>query len=178
MATPDTLPLRPIERDDVSFLEEMSYLAAFAINGKIPDGTKSLEEVKNEPWFNENTQGWGRPGDHGFVAVDSDGNRIGAAWVRDYGDTEWYQEQSRTKPDMPTYQIVIAVKEGYRGQEVGTRLAEKTLGFAREAGIEVGLEVMPENNRVIEFYKKLGFTSMGNNGDYELMKIEPQTPVA
>lgn len=52
----------------------------------------------------------------------------------------------------------IAVKESYRGLNIGTQLLNKCCIISKEKGmISIRLEVNNENQRVISFYEKQGF---------------------
>ena len=58
--------------------------------------------------------------------------------------------------------VAMAILDGYRGQGIGTRLVERGIEWARQAGAhKLALEVWPHNDRAIGLYDKLGFVEEG-----------------
>ncbi|MEP6757424.1 MAG: GNAT family N-acetyltransferase, partial [Chthonomonadales bacterium] len=56
----------------------------------------------------------------------------------------------------------MGIKEGYRGQGIGSRLMESTLNRAKEIGLErVELDAFATNTNAIALYKKFGFEVEG-----------------
>ena len=58
---------------------------------------------------------------------------------------------------------VLAVAEPARGKGIGTALLRAVTEAAREAGVRtVGLEVVDVNDRALQLYERVGFTSVAN----------------
>jgi RimJ/RimL family protein N-acetyltransferase len=56
----------------------------------------------------------------------------------------------------------VAILDGYRDRGIGTRLVERGIEWARQAGAhKLALEVWPHNDRAIRLYSKKGFTEEG-----------------
>jgi len=59
--------------------------------------------------------------------------------------------------------IGIAIKDGFRNVEIGTRMMETLIEQARAMGLTVlTLSVFANNARAIHVYEKVGFTQTGN----------------
>jgi len=53
---------------------------------------------------------------------------------------------------------LLAVEPGHRGRGVGTALVRHAEAVLRKLGCpKINLQVLPDNSRVVEFYRKLGF---------------------
>jgi RimJ/RimL family protein N-acetyltransferase len=58
--------------------------------------------------------------------------------------------------------IAMAILSGFRGEGIGTRLVERGIAWAKDAGAhKLALEVWPHNEAAIALYKKVGFTEEG-----------------
>ncbi len=59
-------------------------------------------------------------------------------------------------------ELGMALLDRYRGRGIGTRLMERGVAWAREAGAhKIALEVWPHNERAIRLYQKVGFREEG-----------------
>ncbi|MEK7553032.1 MAG: GNAT family N-acetyltransferase [Patescibacteria group bacterium] len=58
--------------------------------------------------------------------------------------------------------LVLSVREGYRGQGIGTRLMQEAEKLARERGIRrLELEVFAKNKQAYGLFKRLGYEEEG-----------------
>jgi len=117
------------------------------------DGETSAQTARHNPDLAKYVAEWGRTGDIGFVAVESDTNRpIGAAWVRllTGGD------KLPGAIDDTTPELAIAVVPKYIGKGVGTRLLAQVLDAAKAVYPAVVLSVRA-TNPAKRLYERLGF---------------------
>jgi len=148
--------LRPIEEQDIPFLWEMLYASIFKREGEEP-----IEpEIIHSPGMSKYVEGWGREGDFGLIAVDSQGKRMGSVTLRFFNDQNaGYGYVNEATPEMG-----MAVIETARGKGIGTRLIQAALDEARKRGIDaVSLSVDPDND-AIRLYRRFGFVEHGMCG--------------
>lgn len=145
-----TLVIRRTRADDIDFLREMLFEAAYWRPGK---PRPALEEGLARPDLQQVLEGWGRPGDSGMVATDGHGDRIGAAWLR-----QWTaDDHAHAFVDEHTPELGIGVRKEFRRHGVGTALLLAVLGRAREQGVPaVSLSVEIENVARL-LYERFGF---------------------
>ncbi len=158
----ELVTFRPVTVEDEPFLEEMGYLAAFAINGSLPEGTPTLQETRQTDWFPDNNQGWGRESDFGLIATDGV-NSVGAAWYRKLGWNGY-----------PPITVFIGIDQANQERGLGTKLLVSLLGHAQEQNVpEVVLQVRKENTIAKHVYEKLGFVVVGQNSkdDCDVMTV-------
>src|SRR5512136_1483568 len=87
---------RPLYPSDESFLWEMLYLALYVPPGKPP----FPRAILLEPDIACYVQGWGRPGDWGFVVKTGEKN-VGAIWLRQWsGEARGYGYVSPAVPEL------------------------------------------------------------------------------
>lgn len=108
-------------------------------------------------------EGWGRPGDRGFLA-EADGAPAGAAWYRLMHGYGWVAD------DIP--ELSIAVAPACRGRGLGTALLEALVAQTRQDGYRgLSLSVDPANPAV-RLYQRLGFAQVGVDGTSVIMLKE------
>jgi ribosomal protein S18 acetylase RimI-like enzyme len=112
-------------------------------------------------------EGWGRPGDMGFVAEEH-GQPVGAAWLRLLTrDRPGYGFIDSTIPELS-----IAVVPARRGSGIGLALLTATLAAARHAGhpaVSLSVEV---DNPAQRLYERVGFKRVGQLGGSWTMRID------
>ena len=141
--------MRPAGREDVPFLREMLYEAAFWRSG---DARPPLDEALATPALARYLHGFGRAGDTGVIAYDGD-RPVGAAWFRRFSP----REPGYGFVDGATPELSIAVVADLRGTGVGRQLLEGLLGRARQQGLP-GLSLSVANdNPARRLYERLGF---------------------
>lgn len=113
-----------------------------------------------------------------FVALDSEGNVVGAVVVYDGANLHRLREAfiSEAKEaigleydeDWPDetdseefYLDSLAVFEGYRGKGIAHRLIEAAAELAKVSGKPLGLLVSKSNDRARRLYESLGFKCIG-----------------
>lgn len=149
--------LWPATPDDLPFIRQMAYQAAFGAEKSDVEPPPPFEEAVEMPWLKEYFEDWGREGDFGLIAVDELGKEVGAAWYRQY------DEGRHVLP----YELSMAVREEEPAQKAGWTLLKGLLKHARENGIpELGLQVGAENTAARKLYKKLGFLTIGGKDEY------------
>jgi GNAT superfamily N-acetyltransferase len=100
--------IRPLTPQDEPILWEMLYHGV-----SDPTAPKSTSrDVLRRPEISKYVAGWGRSGDHGFVAHEKRGRAlIGAVWLRQPAD------ESGAAPE-----LAFAVKQEHRRHGIGTAL--------------------------------------------------------
>ncbi len=157
------MDLRPARADDADFLADM---VVAAVNWSPTDAHWSRERVLAAPELAHYVAGWPRPGDFGVVAL-VDGERVGAAWLREFpADDPGY---GFVRPGVP--ELTLAVTEPWRGRGVGRKLLHELLAAAHARGLRgVSLSVA-SGNRAARLYVQAGFRVVGACGDSDTMLL-------
>lgn len=165
----ETVNVRPANKEDLAFLRLMAYEAAF------PDWLQNrptFEDAQKIEWLSPYTDGFGeREGDHGFIAEDADGKPIGAAWYRDYSE-------NRAAEGTPPHELSIALTNQARGRKVGSALMARLRKDASEHGIEELSLIVRETNTAKDWYRKIGFTAVGEPQDGYVTMVGPTSTTA
>jgi ribosomal protein S18 acetylase RimI-like enzyme len=153
---------RPAVRADEPFLWEMLYQSLYVEEGADP----FPRNIVNQPHLARYVEGWGRAGDMGFVAVDSDSRQpFGAVWSRlPVGENKGFAYVDDATPELS-----IAFLPEYRGKGIGTRLLNRYLEAARKTYEAVSLSVSP-NNPARRLYARLGFEVVEVRGTHPVMR--------
>jgi ribosomal protein S18 acetylase RimI-like enzyme len=149
--------VRIAAQDDLPFLQEMLYEAAFwRENQNRPPIAVALAH----PELSKILKDWGRAGDTAVIALAEDDSPVGAAWCR-YWTIE---SHSYGFVDSSTPELGIAVRQPWRRRGVGRRLLQELMQQARQSGVQsLSLSVEPENpSRLL--YEQLGFKKVGELG--------------
>lgn len=131
--------IRPLTADDEPIVWEMLYQALLDADA----GTTPRRDIVQQPEFARYAEGWGRPGDRGFVAVDAEhGHVLGAVWFR--------------PPDEgATPELAFAVPLIYRRRGIGAALLTQWVRANPEQS-EVSLRVGP-THPAVRLYERFGF---------------------
>ncbi len=135
-------PLLPSVRfrakpSDEPVLRDMLYLAVFVPPGSPPPDYS----VVAQPELARYVSSWGRRGDEAIIALDSNGDAIGAAWLRLWAD----HDHGYGFIDTVTPELSIAVRPDARGCGIGTQLLRRLLRRADESYDRVSLSVSAQN---------------------------------
>lgn len=142
-----TIVIRPATRADEPFLWEMLYQAIHVPAGEPP----FPREILREPEISRYMQGWGKPDDLGFLALDK-GQPVGAVWARLMtGDNRGFGYVDDATPE-----LTIAILPEYRGKGIGRRLIIRLLETAQTRYDAICLSVSPDNPAQ-RLYLRLGF---------------------
>jgi ribosomal protein S18 acetylase RimI-like enzyme len=156
--------IRPAKPTDLELLRDMSVYAARWRPGQESDSRAS---VLSDDHVARYLDGWGRPGDMGFIAEER-GQPVGAAWLR---------LMTRERPgygfiDATIPELSIAVVPARRGSGIGLALLTATLAAARQAGhpaVSLSVEV---DNPAQRLYERVGFKKIGQVGGSWTMRID------
>lgn len=146
------ITIRPATAADVPFLWDMLFESAFTT-----DEMRAVWRSNPQPpqELVKYLDGWGRPGDAGVVAQDSDGTRVGAAWYRLFGAAD-RGDGILAQRDVP--ELAIAVAPEHRGRRIGEDLLTSLARRARDGEYQhLMLSVDPANVRALRLYERVGF---------------------
>ncbi|QEW00421.1 GNAT family N-acetyltransferase [Microbacterium caowuchunii] len=141
--------IRPAVQADGAFLADMVVEAA---NWR-PGAARPRHAVLSSEEYGRYVTGWQRPGDAGVVALDDQGEPIGAAW---------YRLLPRTAPGFGYIatgvpELIIGVRPVWRAHGVGRALLRRLAEVARSEGYgRLSLSVERENHAVT-LYRSEGF---------------------
>lgn len=147
-----TVRIRPATVADRPFLEEMIIEAAFP-PGRAPAFGEALRAPHVVPWLED----WPRAGDFGVVAEDD--RPLGAAWCRRFTGDE---TGLAGFVDASTPVLAIAVRDGHRGQGIGTALLDALAAAAGAAGVRAISLSVGRNNPALRLYERMGFERLAD----------------
>jgi ribosomal protein S18 acetylase RimI-like enzyme len=125
-------------------------------------------EVVNRPHIARYVKNWGRAGDLGFIALETNSNKpIGAIWCRLSNG----EDKGFAFIDAETPELGIALLPEYRGQGIGTALMEHLFEAAKNLYPAIALSVSP-NNPAIHLYERLDFKTVDVRNNFPVMKRE------
>lgn len=158
----NTLCIRPLAAADEPLVHEMVYQAIF-----VPDGQPAPDRsILRLPQLAQYSEGFGRAGDRGFVAIISDDDQpeaaIGAAWLRLLPGGYGYIDDA-------TPELSIAILPQYRGRGLGSALLERLLVAADGRYPAISLSVQADNPAV-RLYRRFGFTVFAAKGNELIMR--------
>jgi len=158
------LRIRNLAEDDLPFLREMLYEAAFWR----PDAERLPFDVAlAHEQLARYHAGWGREGDLGVIA-EHGGVRVGAAFCRLFTDAD----HGHGYIDDDTPELAIAVVHGHRARGIGYALMRAIADRARDAGIKrLALSVDPENP-ARQLYASLGYEDYHYEDEHHRMVLE------
>ena len=130
--------IRPLSAEDEPVLWEMLYEALQRIEGETPPS----REIVHQPEYARYVESWGRPGDAGFVAHDSNGQLLGAVWFRPPAEDAMAE-------------LAFAVKAGHRKHGIGAALLTHWVKSNPEQS-EISLRVR-SNSPAVRLYERFGF---------------------
>ncbi|GAA2005645.1 GNAT family N-acetyltransferase [Microbacterium ulmi] len=146
---PQTFLVRPATQADGAFLGDMVVEAANWSQG----GARPRHQVLTSPEHSRYVSGWMRPGDAGFVALDPNGDPIGAAWYRMFPRTDpGFGYVGTGVPE-----LIIGVRPIWRAHGVGRSLLQRLCDHAAAQGFgRLSLSV-ERGNFAVTLYRSEGF---------------------
>ncbi len=156
--------IRQVNDKDIPFLWDMLHEAIF-----VPEGEeRPAKPIVRRPEIAKYVDGWGRPGDKGFIAETADRVPAGAVWIRLFDETN----KGYGFIDEQTPELSMAVAPEYRGKGAGSALLAAMLTEAKTLVYSaVSLSVDPRNPAV-RLYERHGFVKAGNEGTSWVMKAD------
>jgi ribosomal protein S18 acetylase RimI-like enzyme len=146
--------IRPLAPADEPILWEMLYQALLRAEGE----TAPSRDIVRQPEFARYVEGWGRTGDAGFVAHDTEtGELLGSVWFRPPAGDE-------------TPELAFAVKAGHRKHGIGAALLTQWVRMNPEQSF-ISLPVGP-NNPAVRLYERFGFKVAGQSDKSVTMRRE------
>jgi len=156
--------LRRAVIEDLPFIEAMLLVAA--------EWDETLPKRPPEAWLDDDhmrryIQGWGRPGDVGFVA-EEDGAPVGAAWRRLYPHAApGYGFISEEVPE-----VSIGVRHEWRGRGIGASLLRAIAAEARASGLRELSLAVEIANPAQRLYLREGFRIVRTTDEDHLMRLD------
>lgn len=154
--------VKKAEAGQYKLLRDFLYLAIY-----IPEGeAQPPSDIVDLPEISKYVDGWGRPGDTGFIA-ESGGEAVGAAWARLFGsDCRGYGFV-----DVETPELSMSVKIEHRGKGLGTSLIETLLVALERSGFGAVSLSVDKRNRAKNLYDRFGFKVVDAGGnDFKMVK--------
>ena len=150
--------IHPLTAADEPILWEMLYQAL-----KTSEEAPSREIVR-QPEYARHVEGWGRPGDTGFVAYDAEqkDDLLGAVWLRfPVGESK----ESEAAPE-----LAFAVKPGQRKRGIGAALLTQLVkANPQHSAVTINA---PANNPAVRLYERFGFKIVQQTGRAVTMRRE------
>ncbi len=144
------IQIRALTPADEPFLWDMFYLAIY-----VPEGTPlPSREILKLPELSCYVNGWGRPGDEGFLALDG-GTPVGVVWIRLMTGAQ----RGYGYVDDFTPELSIALLPEYRGKGIGEMLMRHLFQNLKDHLGAICLSVTPENP-AMRLYQRLGFKAI------------------
>jgi ribosomal protein S18 acetylase RimI-like enzyme len=141
--------IREALASDEPFLREMLYQSLHVPEGCAPFDRQILEH----PDIAKYVEGWGQPGDLGFIALEANnGEAIAAAWVRLFAEAE----PGYGYVDSAIPELSIAVLPEYRNRGIGSALIRHLFTHAQAICSAISLSVSLDNP-ARRLYERLGF---------------------
>jgi GNAT superfamily N-acetyltransferase len=133
--------IQPLTAADEPILWEMVYQA-------LRTSQETPRDIVKQPEYARHVEGWGRPGDTGFVAYDAQrrDELLGAAWFR-------LPPGENTAEATP--ELAFAVTSGHRKRGIGAALLTQ-LVKANPHYSAVSIAA-PPNNPTVRLYERFGF---------------------
>lgn len=156
-----TYSLRPAAPADGAFLADMVVEAANWRQG----AARPRHDVLADPVSRGYVAGWQRPADRGVVALDGDGDPVGAAWYRLFpADRRAHGFVASGVPE-----LIIGVRPLWRAQGVGRALLQELAHAARSSGhARLALSV-EHGNFAATLYRSEGFAVVETSGRRDTM---------
>ena len=155
--------IRELVRTDQPFLWEMLYQSLYVAPGVPP----FKRDILNQPAIANYVNDWGRDGDAGFVAVESDNTPIGAIWLRMLGgDPKGFGYVDENTPELG-----MAVIPEWRKRGVGMSLLTRLIEVASRSHEQICLSVSAENP-AIRLYQRRGFEALSESGGSITMRLK------
>lgn len=152
--TPLTFQIRAAIELDVPFLWEMLYESMY-----VPEGNEPFSrDIIHDPYLSKYVEGWGRDGDLGSIAVNSEGESMGSITARFFNsNNKGFGYVSDYIPELG-----MAIMPRFRGKGMGTALMQALFDQLKEKDIkQVSLSVDPGNLAAVTLYKRFGFKEVG-----------------
>lgn len=156
--------IRPVSSGDIPFLWEMLYESIY-----VPIGMdRPAKDIINSPSLLKYVDGWGKPGDIGFVAWDNGGRPIGSITCRFFETAK----RGYGFVDEDTLEMGMAVVEEHRGKGVGNLLLNALLEEAKKQGIKAISLSVDSRNPAMRLYERFGFKALNTEGTSITMKLD------
>ena len=115
--------IRPFKMRDMSFLWEMLYQSIYIPEGQRAPSRDILQEQNIEKYL----KNWGGVHDHALVALDGEGNPVGAVWIRLLN----HENAGYGFIDDDTPELGMAIMSEHRGRGIGKQLLSEIIDSAQ-----------------------------------------------
>jgi GNAT superfamily N-acetyltransferase len=147
--------VRPLTSEDESLLWEMLYQGLQTAEGK----TEPAQDIIRQPELARYVEGWGRAGDAGFVAHDTEeGRPLGAVWVR------------LPLGEEVTPELAFAVKPGHRRHGIGAALLTQLVKANPQQSV-ISMRGAA-NSPAVRLYERFGFKVVCESEGFVTMQRE------
>jgi ribosomal protein S18 acetylase RimI-like enzyme len=151
--------IRPLTAADEPILWEMLYQAL-----KTSEDAPSRDIIQ-QPEYARHVEGWGRAGDTGVVAYDSEqtDELLGAVWLR-------FPAGAQKEGEGATPELAFAVKPGHRKRGIGAALLTQLVkANPQHSAVSISAS---GSNPAVRLYERFGFKIMHESPSAVLMRRE------
>lgn len=151
--------IRKIKESEINQLESFLYDALF-----VPEGEKPFPyDIIYKPELQVYLKCFGSEPSDICIVADFDGELVGAVWGRimnDYGHI-----------DNDTPSLCISIKEGLRGQGIGSKLMKEIAKCYKKMGYKRLSLSCQKANRAVRLYERLGYKVFEDKDDEYIMVL-------
>ena len=148
--------VEPLTASDGPLVRECLYHAIHVSAG----AAAPPREVLDRPEIARYAAGWGRAGDLGVKALATDGEPVGAAWIR----CLTADEPGYGYVDDRTPELGLAVLPEHRNRGIGTALLRELLAAAAAAGHRAVSLSVAQENPAVRLYARVGLSRWNAGG--------------
>ena len=156
--------IRELKPDEIFNLEDMLYEAIYQPDedNLIPRSVINVSEV------NVYIKDFGKWKDDYCLVADSDGEIVGAVWVRIIsGEIKGYGYVDNQTPE-----FAISLFKDYRNKGLGTQLMSRMVDCLRGKGYKQASLNVKKENYAVKLYRKMGFKVIDENEEDYLMLLD------
>ena len=156
--------IRELKPDEIFNLEDMLYEAIYQPDedNLIPRSVINVSEV------NVYIKDFGKWKDDCCLVADSDGEIVGAVWVRIIsGEIKGYGYVDNQTPE-----FAISLFKDYRNKGLGTQLMSRMVDCLRGKGYKQASLNVKKENYAVKLYRKMGFKVIDENEEDYLMLLD------
>ncbi|MBQ5320226.1 MAG: GNAT family N-acetyltransferase [Oscillospiraceae bacterium] len=152
--------IRKIREDEYKLLDDFIYEAIFIPDDVEPPPKSIIYQTDLQVYI----RNFGTEKDDICFVAETDGNVVGAVWVRDM------QDYGHIADGVPSF--AISLYKEYRNFGIGTKLMTTMLSELKSRGYKKTSLAVQKANYAVRMYKKVGFSIVDENDEEYIMVCE------